>query len=498
MKKPQTTAPSSKWAVFGAVAPGIFVTLLDEIGVNQALPPIADRFDATIPEVQWIVLGFLLTVGALLLPIGRFSDMAGRRRVFVVGLAVFTAGAVLAGLAPTLVALILFRVLQGLGVAMVQATSLPIIANAFPTRERGKAIGLFMGVLAFGAICGPLVGGGVVALLGWRFFFFLAVPIGVVSTALALKVLVLRPPSAASDRPDPITGQFDWLGAGLATGALTLFLLVVSFGNQLGWSSGSTLAGFAVVGAMVMAFVKWESKAKAPMLPLNLFRKPAFLIGQLVMFLTATGNTSIFFLVPFYVQDVVGKSPAMSGLVVAALPAAFITTGPAIGALSDRWSWRLFVPVGMALACTATVLLSLVTENSPMAHVMGSLALLGFAMGFVFSPAQNAVYGSIEVGQQGIVTAFVNMARNAGQLSSVAVGAAIVTATMAARGYEPSLDALRELANIGVQGAFVEGMSRAFMVGAGVIFLGLLVSLAPIGRWHKATLVAQAGRGARR
>ena len=475
------TPPPRKWAVFGAVAPGVFVTLLDEIGVNQALPSIADHFDATIPDVQWIVLGFLLTVGALMLPVGRFSDIVGHRRVYTVGLAVFTLGALLAALAPSLVVLILFRVLQGAGAAMVQATSLPIIATSFPPHERGKGIGLFMGVLAFGAICGPVVGGGVVSFLEWRFFFLLSVPIGVASTFLALRVLTLRPPPAGAGGPDGRTPGFDWLGAGLATTTLTLFLLVVSFGNEVGWRAPATLAGFAVVAGLIAAFLAWETRASSPLLPLALFKNRVFLIGQAVMFLVVTGNSSTFFLVPFYVQDVAGRSPALSGLIVAGLPAAFITTGPVVGALSDRWSWRLFVPVGMAAGCAAMALLSRTTEDTPLAYVAGDLALLGFGMGFIFSPAQNAVYGSIKAGQEGIVTAFVNMARNAGQLSSVAVGAAIVTATMAANGYEPSLDALRESLDTGIEAAFVSGMSRAFAVGAGVIFVGLLISLWPGG-----------------
>ena len=457
------------------------MTLLDEIGVNQALPAIADRFDATIPDVQWIVLGFLLTVGALLLPVGRFSDMVGRHRVFTAGLAIFALGALLAALAPSLVVLILCRVLQGAGAAMVQATSLSIIATTFPSHERGKGIGMFVGVLALGAVCGPIVGGGVVSFLGWRFFFLLSVPIGVASILLALRVLTFRPPPAGAERPDGRTAGFDWLGAALSTVALTLFLLVISFGNELGWSSPTTLVGFVVVVGLMAAFLVWETRTSSPLLPLALFKNRVFVIGQAVMFLVVLGNTSTFFLIPFYIQDVAGKSAAFSGLLVAGLPAAFIMTGPIAGALSDRLSWRLFVPVGMAAGCASLFLLSRTAEDTPLAYPAGALALLGFGMGFIFSPAQNAVYGSIKAGQEGIVTAFVNMARNAGQLSSIAVGAAIVTATMAANGYEPSLDALRESLDTGIEGAFVSGMSRAFAVGSGVIFVGLLISLWPGG-----------------
>ncbi|MDA1189746.1 MAG: MFS transporter, partial [Chloroflexi bacterium] len=161
MKQPpkperETTTPprriptARKWLVFAAVAPGIFVTLLDEIGVNQAVPRIATHFNATIPDVQWIVLAYLLTVGALLLPIGRVADMIGHRKIYLAGVSIFALGGLLAGFSQSVLMLVLFKVMQGTGAAMIQATGLPIITSAFPTAQRGRAIGGFVGVLAMG------------------------------------------------------------------------------------------------------------------------------------------------------------------------------------------------------------------------------------------------------------------------------------------------------------------------------------------------------------
>ncbi len=487
-----------KWVVFGAVAPGIFMTLLDEFGLNQAVPPIADHFGATIPDVQWVVLGYLLTVGALLLPLGRLADIAGHRRLYLAGVAIFTVGALLAGSTPSLHALIAFKVFQGVGAAMVQATSVPIITSAFPTGERGKALGMFMGVLALGAIAGPVIGGGAVTLLGWRAMLYLAGPVGAVSVLLALRVLGLTDPRpVGSSRTDsgrlagpramsgsgagkPRFNSFDWPGAALSTAALVLFLLTVSSGNRLGWLSPEVIIGFAAVGAIVLGFIVWELRSAEPMLPLGLFRDGTFLVGQVTMFLMVLGNSAVFFLLPFYLQDVAGLTPLFSGLVVSAVPIAFLTSGPIVGHLSDRMGWRRFVPFGLALGLASMAMLTRLTPDSPIWWTVATMLLMGFGLGFIFSPAQNAIYSVVKPGGQGVVTAFINMARNTATLSSIAIGTAIVTATMGGLGYEPSLDAVREGGGIGIKDAFTRGMTQAFFVGGVVVAAGLLVSLVPV------------------
>jgi EmrB/QacA subfamily drug resistance transporter len=484
-----TTSPTvRKWVVFGAVAPGVFMTLLDEFGLNQAVPAISDHFNATIPDVQWVVLGFLLATGALLLPVGRLADILGHRRIYLLGIIIFTAGALLAGSTPTLSALIGFKVLQGVGAAMVQATVVPIITGAFPTSERGKALGMFMGVLALGAIAGPVLGGAAVTLLGWRAMLYLAAPVGAISIVLAVRVLGITEPHN-NQQEDEKSGSeksrssFDWAGAALSTVILVLFLLTVSNGNSLGWTSGVVIGGFVAVVTLVVAFVAWELRAPEPMLPLEMFRNPTFVIGQAVMFLIVLGNSGIFFLLPFYLQEVVGLTPVLSGLVVSGVPIAFLSTGPLAGYMSDRISWRFFLPIGSALALGSMAMLTRLTVDSPIWWSVLTMLIMGFGIGFIFSPAQNAIYGVVKPDGQGVVTAFINMARNTATLSSVAVGTAIVTATMGGLGFEPSLDAVKavtEVGDAGINAAFLQGMTRAFVIGAIVVAIGLAVTLIPI------------------
>ena len=189
----------------------MFVSVLDQTGVNIALPRIADHFDATIPAVQWVSLGYILTIGSLLLPMGRLSDMIGRKSVYVTGFAVFVLGAVLAGSSTTLLGLILFKIFQGVGGAMIQANGMAIVTSTFSPTERGKIIGLFITVVGMGAIAGPVLGGVVVSLLDWRYVFFTVAPLGVLSMVAALIVLEGRPATGAG-QTDRRPG-FDWLGA---------------------------------------------------------------------------------------------------------------------------------------------------------------------------------------------------------------------------------------------------------------------------------------------
>jgi MFS family permease len=211
-----------------------------------------------------------------------------------------------------------------------------------------------------------------------------------------------------------------------------------------------------------------------------MFRNPTFLIGQAVMFLIVLGNSGIFFLLPFYLQEIAGLTPVLSGLVVSGVPIAFLTSGPLAGHLSDRLGWRLFLPIGSALGLTSMALLTRLTVDSPIWWSVLTMLLMGFGIGFIFSPAQNAIYGVVKPDGQGVVTAFINMARNTATLSSVAVGAAIVTATMGSLGFEPSLDAVKEVGQEGIKDAYMQGMTRAFLVGAIVLVVALVVTLLPI------------------
>ena len=464
-----------KWWVFGAIGSGLFVTVMDQSGIILALPRIASHFDATIPAVQWVVLGYILTASSLLLPMSRLSDMIGRKRVYTAGFGIFITCAALAGSAPSLEGVILFKLLQGVGAAMIQANSMAIVTSTFPNEERGRAIGLLMTVVGVGALAGPIMGGAVVGWLGWRFIFFMGIPLGLAS---ALAALVVLKGQLTSTKEDPaLGGSFDWVGAFLSSVALASFLVVMSVGYRIGWASPEVIATFAGVAALFVGFVTWELRSSEPLLPLELFKRSRFSLGASANFLAFIASASIYFLMPFYLQDVLGYTPGQAGLIMGSTAMCFITVGPIVGHLSDRFGWQRFTTGGLVASSAGLLLLSRLTETSPLALVVGALALAGSGMAAFYTPNASAILSSVERPRYGIAIAFLNMTRNTANVTGVALVTIIVTGTMASMGFEPTLEAVAGEGGDAVKGAFTLGLSRAFLVGASLTVLALLLSI---------------------
>ena len=474
-----------KWWVFGAIALGTFVSVMDQTAINLALPRLATHFDATIPEVQWVTLGYMLTTGSLLLPMGRLSDIVGRKRVYASGFVVFVVGALLAGISTELLGVILFKVLQGVGAAMVQANGMAIVTSTFPASERGKVIGLFLTVVGMGAIAGPVVGGSVVSLLGWRAVFFLGVPLGLASIVAAMVVLEGGRPSDASRS---VRGpRFDWLGASLWAGGIALFLLVMTNGYRLGWTSPVAMIGSALVVLLLATFVWWELRTRDPMLAPELFRHRLFTLGSSASFLSFLAGSSVFFLMPFYLQQVLGYTPSQTGLIIVPTAIFFGAAGPIAGRLSDRLGWRPFAIAGLVFTAASLLVLSQMGEDPSIFLVMGALVLQGLGMGIFYSPNASAVLSTVDRSRYGVATAFLNMVRNTANVTGVALATTIITVTMSSSGYEPSLDAVSG-AGEGVKEAFTRGLQTAFLVLAGFVAVAVVLSSIPVGSTSQDTV----------
>ena len=462
-----------KYWAFGAIAIGTFGSVMDHGSVEVALPTIASRFDTDIPTIQWVVLGFALTITALLLPMGRLADIVGPKRVYILGSLVFVLGAGLAGSSSTLIMLILSRILQGVGAAMTQGTGMAIIISAFPPGERGKAIGLIMTVVGAGFVAGPAIGGLLVDAFDWPFVFFINVPLGLVGVTVA--IVVLEKISSAREARDQ-QSKFDWLGAVLSTGALVALLMAMTNGHRTGWASPPILVAAVTFAALLSAFIWWELRIANPMLDLRLFARRTFSLGILAAFLTFLGSSAVLFLIPFYVQGVLGFSPKIAGLITIPGALCMAVMGPLSGALSDRYGWRWFTVGGLAGSVTGLILLSRLTETSSLALVIPALVLINSGMGLFYSPNSSSVLSSVDPEKYGIVSSFLNLIRNGANIVSLAMATAIVTATMGALGFEPSLDAVRESTEVGVGQAFSLGLRYALLVMAGLVLIALAVS----------------------
>ncbi len=460
------------WA-FGALALGLFASVSDLGSVTVALPSISAHFGTNLPTTQWVVIGYTLTISAFLLPMGRLADIAGRKRIYLLGFALFIVGVAAAGMSPNISVLIAAKVVQGFGAAMTQGTSMAMIIASFPGKERGKALGLQMSIVGAGGVAGPAIGGLLVGELGWRWVFFGTAILAVIATAAAAVVI----DSARSGQSTGKRSEFDWSGAALSTAALIAFLQAMTWGPTLGYGSPIILGTFAAFGALLTAFVFRELRTPSPMMDVRLFGRRLFSLGVLASYLNFLGMQSVRFLMPFYLQAVMGLSPTTVGLVIVPGAVAMIITGPLSGRLSDRFGWRWFTVGGMLVSAAGLFTLTMLRPDSPLSLAMAGMIMQSAGIGIFNAPNNSSVLSAVEPSKYGVVSGFLNLVRNTGNLSSIAVATALVTMTMGSLGYEPSLASVSADGGDGLLTAFTSGLRVAYRTMAVIVLIGAVVSL---------------------
>ena len=463
---------SYKWWVFAAIAIGTFVSVVDSGSVLVALPEIEGHFGSDLPTVQWVVVGNALAISALILPMGRLGDIAGRKWVYIGGLAIFVAGSLLAGLAVNLPWLVTAKVFQGFGSAMIQGNGMATVISSFSGAERGKALGTHMSVVGSGAIAGPAIGGLLVASFGWQSVFFVNVPAGILTIVITWLVLGPEHTAGAEDTSTSsgARSRFDWPGAVLSAAALLVFLLVVSNGHRLGWGSPLVLAGAAATVALLVGFVWWELRTPSPMLELRLFKRKLVAIGAAAAWLSFMGMSSSRFMMPFYLQRVLEISPRDVGLLLIPPALCMVLLGPVSGRLSDRFGWRALTVSGLALSMAASIAIAVnLTESSPVAFIVLMLMAQSAGMALFNSPNQSSLLSAVERSQYGVVSALTQLIRNSANVTSIAVATTVVVVTMGTYGVEPSLDAVSPA----VADAFVAGLKWAFILMAAMLLTGV-------------------------
>ena len=468
---------SYKWWAYSAIAVGLFASVADIGSVVVALPTISEHFGTDLPTTQWVIIGYALTISALLLPMGRLSDIVGRKQIYIVGFGIFVIGAVLAGVSASMLWLILSRVVMGVGAAMTQGISMAILVSAFPSEERGKALGLQLSAVGAGGVVGPVMGGFIVGALGWRGVFFITAVLGVLSIAVAQAFLDGRRAHRDEKRE-----AFDWLGAALSGAVLVAFLLAMSYGHRMGWGSPPIVITLLGVVALLGVFVWWELRTAAPMMDVRLFKRRLFSMGVSASFISFIGFSSVRFLMPFYLQAVLGYSPRQIGLILVPAALTMIVTGPVGGRLSDRYGWRKFNVGGMTLAATGLFILSRLTEDSSLVLVMAAMVIQTTGGGIFNAPNNSSILSVVEPGRQGVASGFLNLIRNSANVTGVAVATAIVTAIMAAEGFQPSLAAVSDATDTGVLSAFTSGLRVAYLATGCVVVVGIGLSFAKGGR----------------
>ena len=442
-----------KWLTLAAVSVGLFMIMLDNTVVNVALPSIQRDLDADLSELQWIVTGYALTFAALMLIGGKLADAYGRRKIFVLGIVVFTLASLLCGLAGSSEMLIAARVLQGAGAALMNPATLSIIAATFPPRERGTAIGIWAGTSAMALAIGPLVGGLITEHLDWSWIFFVNVPIGILGIAASYLFI--------DESRDETHERLDL--PGLVTSAVGLFTLTYGLieANTYGWSSARIVGAFVLAALSLFAFVQLERRQRAPMLPLELFRNGTYTGANLVMLLVALAMFGVFFFVSLYMQNILGYSPVQAGAAFLPMTILIILIAPLAGKTSDRIGSRGLVTGGMMLIAVQLGMFSRLGVDASFWNLFPALVVGGIGMALTMTPSAAAATRSVPVEKAGVGSAVLNSARQVGGTMGIALMGAIMAAQA---GGERTPE------------AFMRGFESALLVAAGIAVVGAIVA----------------------
>jgi EmrB/QacA subfamily drug resistance transporter len=459
---------NKKWWTLAAVAFGLFMIMLDNTVVNVALPSIQRDLGIGVSELEWIVNGYALTFAVLMLTGGKLADMLGRRFIFIVGLAIFTASSLACGLANSAGLLIGARVVQGVGAALMNPATLSIITATFPPRQRGTAIGIWAGVSAMALAIGPLVGGVLTEKINWGWIFFVNVPIGILGIVVARLVIQESRDTSHEQRLD-LPGL---LSSGIGLFALTYALIEA---NNYGWTSGRIVGLFVVSAVALAVFVLLERHQRIPMLDLSLFRNGTFAGANAVMGLTALAMFGVFFFVSLFVQNILGYSAIKAGATFLPMTVLIVFCAPIAGKLTDRVGSRWLMTAGMILLGISLVLFSRLDTGSTFWSILPALIVGGFGMALVMTPATAAAMGSVPVDKAGVGSAVLNSFRQVGGSLGIAVLGAIITtrANDAIASGTP-----RPL-------AFVGGFQRGLEVAAAIAFAGAIVAATVVKSYRR-------------
>jgi EmrB/QacA subfamily drug resistance transporter len=489
-----------KWRVLTVVCVAVFMLLLDITVVNVALPEIDKELNTSFTDLQWVVDAYALTLAATMLNAGSLGDMLGRKRVFLSGIALFTIASAFCGAATTPLWLIVARGAQGIGGAAMFAVSLAIISQEFHGRERGTAFGIWGATVGMAVAIGPLVGGALTTYVGWRWIFFVNVPIGIAVVAGGLYEL--------HETRDESHGGFD-IG-GLVTLTTGLFALVLGLlrGNDWGWSSGRVIGLFAAAAVLLVTFAAIELRQDSPMLDLRLFKVPTFTGAQICAFAISSGLFAQFLYLALYLENVLGYSAVATGVRFLPLSLLAFVVSPIAGRLSERVPIRLLLTLGLALNGVALLLMSGIKIDSGWTTLLAGFIVAGVGIGLVNPPLATTAVSVVEPRRAGMASGVNNTFRQIGIATGIAALGAIfqsrITSQLAASGKVPAahLHQFAQAVSSGVtsealkavppqarsqaetlaHSAFISGLNAILVFAAFVLFAGAVCAFLLVRR----------------
>jgi EmrB/QacA subfamily drug resistance transporter len=458
----------------------LFIVLLDMTIVNNALPSIQRQLNTSLSGLQWIIDAYTLVFASLLLTTGSLSDRQGRKRWFLVGVVVFTAGSALCGLAPNIGVLVAARALQAVGGAALSPASLSLLTNAFPDpRERAQAIGIWAGVSGLSLSAGPLIGGALVDGPGWRWVFFVNLPVGVVAFIGALRFV--------RESVNPRPRRLDLAGQLLGVGTLAALVYALIEGGSHGWTSAPILTMFTLAALGLAAFLLVEARKEEPMIELRFFRSAAFSGTNLIAFLTFFSLIGFTFFNTLYFQEIRGYSAFEAGLLGLPATLAIVVMAPLAGRLAGARGPGLPIAVGTAMAGSALLLLLGLRLDTAYSSIWWIFALFGGGLGLVFAPTAASAVAGLPPSQAGLASGMLNTSRQVGG----AVGIALLGAVFSSRfrgALPPEIRARAGGVNGGFQTiaptvrrvvgeAFVSGLHAGYLLAGSALLVSTLLAV---------------------
>jgi EmrB/QacA subfamily drug resistance transporter len=462
-----TSRPGYQWFVVGTVCIGAFMAAVDASIVNVALPTLSRSFHSSPGITGWVLISYLLTLATLLTLFGRLADMLGRRPLYTFGFLIFIVGSAACGAAPSLTFLIVSRVFQAAGAAMLQANSVAIITATVSPSTRGKAIGFQGSAQAVGLSVGPAVGGALIGLFGWRAIFYVNVPVGIFGTLMAAMIL-------PKDKLSGGSASFDWWGALMFSPALVTIMLAVTEAPHLGWTSPTVLSLFAVTVLLIWVFILREKRFRFPLVDVALFRLKVFTIGNITGLMSYLVMFGVLFLMPYFFERVGDYSAAITGLMLTGVPIGMTVVSPQAGGLADRYGPRMLTTVGMAASSLGAVVLALsMAVHADLIVLIIGLLLVGAGLGMFTPPNNSSVMGSLPSAQLGVGGGILNMSRSLGMAFGTAVSGTLMAGFLAAYGG-------RMVG--GPKAAWVPTMRYSLFILAGIALVAALLSFMKTGQ----------------
>jgi EmrB/QacA subfamily drug resistance transporter len=420
------TDDNRKWWTLGAMCFALFMIMLDNTVVNVALPSIQKDLGASISGLEWTINGYTLSFAVLLATGGRLGDIFGRRRMFLIGVVIFAASSATAGFAPDETALVVSRVVQGVGAALMMPGTLSIITDAFPADERGKAMGTWAGVSALALAVGPVLGGFLTEHVSWRAIFYINIPVAI--GAVAASLFAVR-----ESRDTSVGREVDYAGVAVLTAGLTALVLALVEGNGWGWGSTEIIALLAVAALALPTFVFVENRVQAPMVQFDLLSDRNFIGAVVVALIITFAMMGVFFFLALYMQDILGYSPLEAG--VRFLPSTLMIVGiaPVAGRLADRFGPRWLIAGGLTIVAASLFSFSGIAVDSGYLELLPGFMLLGIGVAMTMSPMTSAAMNAVPVQKAGIASGVLSMFRMVGGSLGIAVTGAIFQGLVSSR-----------------------------------------------------------------